>query len=104
MKWTNKKCENFNIYNVKLKKNEERKTPGDIIILQLCTNDLDDMIYSSGDIECDRLGLKNINHVLPFYPLKPIKTQNFEKSENIAGDIIVQNMCTKNHNHMRYSS
>ena len=31
-----------------------KKAPGDIIILHLCTKNLDDMI-SSWDIECDRL-------------------------------------------------
>ena len=40
LKWTNKKCKNFNIYSV------ARKTPGYIIILHLCTKILD-MIYSS---------------------------------------------------------
>ena len=28
-----------------------RKTPGDIIILHMCTKNRDDMIYSSWDIE-----------------------------------------------------
>ena len=40
LKWTNKKCKNFNIYSV------ARKTPRYIIILHLCTKILD-MIYSS---------------------------------------------------------
>ena len=45
LKWTNKKCKNFNIYNdVYFKK---KTTPGDIIILHLCTKNLDYMIYSS---------------------------------------------------------
>ena len=64
-----------------------RKTPGDIIILYLCTNNLHDMIYSSWDIECDRLKLVIVGHSLPFtlYPL-PLKTQkneNFEKIKKI---------------------
>ena len=58
---------------------------------------LDDMIYSSWDIEYDRLKLVIMEFFLPFYPL----AQNFVK--NIAGDIILH-MCTKNHNHMRYGS
>ena len=33
------------------------KTPEDIIILHLCTRNLDDMIYSSWDIERGRLSL-----------------------------------------------
>ena len=40
LKWTNKNCKNFNIYSV------AKKTPGDIIILHLCTKNLD-MIYGS---------------------------------------------------------
>ena len=58
---------------------------------------LDDMIYSSWDIEYDRLKLVIMEFFLPFYPL----AQNFVK--NIAGDIILH-LCTKNHNHMRYGS
>ena len=38
------KCKNFNIYYVfKNKKNKQRR-PGNIIILHLCTKNLDDMI------------------------------------------------------------
>ena len=77
LKWAYKNCENFNIYNVAFKK----KTPGDIIILHLWSNILDDMIYSSWDIECGSLG----------------------KMKKIAGDIIC-NMCIKNHNHMQHGS
>ena len=74
-KRANKKCKNFNIYNAALKK---RKTPGDFIILHLCSKNLDDMIYSSGDVECDRLKLVIMDHFLPFYssppPWKPKKS------------------------------
>ena len=52
LKWASKKCKNFNIYNVALKKKKkERKKSGDIIILHLCTKNLDDMIYISWDID-----------------------------------------------------
>ena len=44
LKGTNKKCQNFNIYNVAFFKKIQRKAPGDIIILYLCTKNLDDMI------------------------------------------------------------
>ena len=40
----------------------------DIIILYLCTKNLDDTIYSSWGIECDRLKLIIIGHVYPFTP------------------------------------
>ena len=55
LKWANKEQNNFNIYNAALKKN--RKSTDDTIIWQLCTKNLDDMIYSSWDIEFDRLKL-----------------------------------------------
>ena len=42
LKWANKKCKNFNIYNVVFKK--KKKTSGDIINLYLCTENLDDII------------------------------------------------------------
>ena len=47
LKWANRKQNNFNIYNVAFFKKRQRKTPGDIIILHLCTKNLNDMIYSS---------------------------------------------------------
>ena len=77
LKWANKKCKNFTIYTVvfflkkKRKKNtwrylffffQKRKKPGDIIILHLCIKYYDDMIYSSWDIECDRLKLVIVGH------------------------------------------
>ena len=41
-----------------------------------------------------------------FCPLTPFpknpKHQNFEKMKNITGDIIILQMCTKNHDHMKY--
>ena len=39
----NKKCRNFNTYNVVLfKKKKKKKKPGDIIVLHLCTKYLDE--------------------------------------------------------------
>ena len=85
-------------------KKKERKAPGDIIILQLCTKNLDDMIYSSWDIECEWLKLVIMNYFLPSTAKKPPpKNQNFEKMRKLAGDIILY-MCTKNHNHTRHRS
>ena len=76
LKWSNKKCKNFNTYNVVFKKiNKTKKTPRDII-LYLCTKNLNDMIYSSWDIECDRLKLVVMGHSLPFY--SPLKTQKMK--------------------------
>ena len=47
LKWANKKCKNFNIYNIVFKKKKERKTPEYVTILHLCNKNLGDMIYSS---------------------------------------------------------
>ena len=44
LKWANKKRQNFNIYNVVFFFEKKKEN---IIILHLCTKNLDDMIYSS---------------------------------------------------------
>ena len=46
LKWANKKYKNFNICNVVFFEKKQRKNPGIIIILHLCTKNRDDMIYS----------------------------------------------------------
>ena len=40
---------------------------------------------------------------MPFYPPKNQKS-TFCKTKKFAGYIIILHMCTKNHNHMMYSS
>ena len=55
---------------------KQRKTLGDIIILQLCTKNLD-MMYSSWDIEC-------------------------EKMKKIAGDMIILHMCNQKSRQIMY--
>ena len=76
LKWANKRSKNYNIYHVVFLK---RKTHGDSIILHLCTKNLDDVIYSSWDIEWDRLKLVIMDHALPFY-FSPLK-KTLKKSE-----------------------
>ena len=61
------------------------------------------MIYSSWDVECDRLKLIIMGHFLHFY-LPPLKIQKIEEMKKKAGDIIILHKLTKNHNHMRYRS
>ena len=118
------------------------------------------MIYSSWDIECDRLKLVIMSHFLPFvspstknpkksefwknerkcwrydhfthlyqkpqpyevrflrylvnthrhfepflpfYPFNNPENQNFEKMKNVSGDVIILQMCDKNHSHMMYA-
>ena len=85
MQQANKKCKHFNIYK------KYRKTPRDIIILHMCTKHLDDMIYSSWDIECVRLKLVIIchyghyGHFLLFYPqaIKTRKTRILKKRKKL---------------------
>ena len=59
------------------------------------------MIYSSWDIECDRLKLVILGHFLPFYSPKNPKKSKFWKNEKIPGDIILH-LCMTNHHHMMY--
>ena len=65
----------FDCNNKKIKKNTWRYH-----YLYLCANNLHDMIYSSWDMEYDRLKMVIMGHFLPFYPLKNPKNQNFEKT------------------------
>ena len=75
MKWANKNF--FNIYNAtffwQIKKNTCRYH------YQL----LDDIIYSSWDIEQNILKLVILGHFLPFYPPKIPNNQNFVKWKNL---------------------
>ena len=57
------------------------KTPEQIINLHPYPSILDDIIYCSWDVECDRLKLVIMGHVLPFYASPPPKKKNPEKSE-----------------------
>ena len=52
--------------------------------MHLRTKNIDDIIYSSWDIECDRLILVIFGHFLPIYPHPIIqKNQNFEKIKTL---------------------
>ena len=93
MKWTYKKCKNFNIYNVVfLFKKLKLKTPRYIIILHLCTKNLHDMIYSSWVWKTE---IGNYGPFLPFISPKTPKNQNFEKWKKLL-DIIILHMYIKN--------
>ena len=88
-----------------LKQKTKKKTPGDIIILHLWSNILDDMTYSSWDIECGSLKLVIMGQFLSFDPsFLRTHNHNFGKMKKIDGDIIICNMCIKNHNHMQHGS
>ena len=64
LKWANKKCKNFDIYNVMFFFFFEKKKK---YILHLCTKNLDNMIYCSWDIQCDRPKLIITGHLLSFH-------------------------------------
>ena len=46
----------------------------------------------------------NFRSFFALLPPKNPKNQKFEKMKNIAGDIIILHICTKNYNHMMYGS
>ena len=64
---------------------------------------LDDMIYSSSDIEQNKLKLVILGHFLPFIPLKTPKIKILQ-NEKICLRHHHFHMCTKNHNHIMYDS
>ena len=49
-------------------------------------------------------GVVFIFHFGLFYTLNNQKNQNKKKKEKKPGDIIILHMCTKNYDHMMYSS
>ena len=85
---------------------EKTKKPGDIIILHLCTANVDHMMYGSWDIKCDRQNFLSFwaSFFLPFYRPNNPENQNFEKNEKRLGDVIILHMSTMNQNHMMYDS
>ena len=85
LKWVYKKQNNYKIYNVAFFF-KKRKTSGYIITLHLCTKNLNDMIYSSWDIEHEIGNFRSFFTALP--KKKNPKKQNFEKMKKITGDII----------------
>ena len=80
------------------------RTTGDIIILQMCTINDDQMIYGSWDIEPDIF----FCHFGPFSTPPPTtQTQNIkilEKFKKTPWHIIILHMCNINDNHMMYGS
>ena len=78
-----------------------KKTPGDIIVLHMCTLNDNDMMYGSWDMERDRQSFFVIfDHFLQLYP----PNQNFEKMKKTLGHIFILQRCTTNDNHMMYGS
>ena len=80
-----------------------KKTPGDIIILHICTTNDNHMMYGSWDIEHDK---QKLVILIPFLPCYPLWTQKFKfwKNKKTPEDIIYLQMCTINDRHMMYGS
>ena len=78
LRWVSEKQNNLNIYNVAfLKKKIKRST------CRYHYQNLNDMIYGSENIELNILKLVIWGHFLPFYPIKNLQNQNFEKWKNL---------------------
>ena len=74
------------------------KKPGDIILLQICTINQDNVMYFFLEF------FIILGHFSPTDPPNNPKNQNFEKMEKTPGDIIILHLCTTNDNHMMHHS
>ena len=87
---------------------EKMKTsPGDIIILHKCTKNHDHMLYCSWNMLSDGCNCY-FSFWAIFCPFTPVTAQKMKISKNkmkkTSGDIIILQVCTKNHDHMLYCS
>ena len=84
---------------------KKKKPPGDIIILHMCTININHMMNSSRDMEHDGQNFLSFwTFFLPFYPPNNLKNQNFGKMIQTPGDKTILHKCTKNDSHMMYGS
>ena len=80
-----------------------KKTPGHIILLQMCTINQDHMMYGSWDMKFNRQNF--FCHLGRFFSLlapNTLKNENI-KNEKTPEDIIILHKCTKNHDHLLYT-
>ena len=92
------------IWRIKILKNWKR-TPGNIIILHMCTINDNHMMYVSWRYRIWQTEFFVIlDAFLPFYPTNNTDNQNFEKMKKTPEDIIALNMCTINDNHIIYGA
>ena len=78
MKWANKKQNNFNIYNAAFFLKKTKKNT-----CRYHYQNLNDIIYSSWDIEQNLIKLVILGHFLPFYPLKTPKIKILKNEKNL---------------------
>ena len=78
-----------------------KENAGDMTILHICTKNHNHMRYGSWDTQWNKH--RHFEPFLPFYPFNNPENQNFEKMKNVSGDVIILQMCDKNHSHMMYA-
>ena len=81
-----------------------KKTPGDIIILHICTTNDNHMMYGSWDMEGNRQFFVTLDHFLLFYPSMDQENLNFENMKKTPEDIIILQMGTIDDSHLIYGS
>ena len=82
-----------------------KKTPEDIITLQMCSINDSHMMDGSRDTECNgQIFFVILDCFLPFCPPNNPKNQNFQKMKTPHGDIITFHRCNINKNHIMYDS
>ena len=81
-----------------------KKTPGDIIILHICTINDNHMMYGSWGMERNRHNFLLFWTVFCPLPTYGPKKKHFEKMKKAPEDIIILQMCTINDSHMMYGS
>ena len=81
-----------------------KKTPGDTIILHLCTTNDDHIMYGSWDMERERqIFLSCWTCFWPFTPPPP-SPKFWKKMKKMLRNIVIIRKRTINDNHMMYSS
>ena len=80
-----------------------KKTPGDIIILHICTINDNHEMYGSSDMDHDRQHFLSFWTIFcPFTPLTTQKIKILKKGKKHLKIIIILQMCTINESHMMY--
>ena len=82
-----------------------KKTPEDIIILQMYTINNSHIMYHSWDMECSRQNcFVTLKRFFPFHPLTTQKIKILKKMKKTLGDITIFHRCNINDSHIIYGS
>ena len=92
--------------NENVKKILKKGTPGDIIILNNCTKNHNQMLYCSWDMVCDGYNCCFSFWAIfwSFTPLTARKMKISKQYKKTPVDIIILHKCSRNQDHMRYYS